>query len=225
VGLFERLKGWTMPKRWYAGVFVVFFILGASFTTWEEQRDKDRKMSSEIGTLKAEIDRRSPKISLVIESLTPGLRTLVLLASVKNLGSPSSIDSASWSLLVTTPKGTYQGSPAMIPPRNLTFCGKSSGEPFIIKFAPEDALYTRASTPDSAGGYVRGVLAFDRISIDENDWRNSATKIKLEAEDVHGDRLVDEQLASKFIGANTQVFIPELKYPAIIPVSTCPIAK
>jgi hypothetical protein len=31
VYLLERFKGWTMPKFWYALLFIFFFILGSSF--------------------------------------------------------------------------------------------------------------------------------------------------------------------------------------------------
>lgn len=50
VYLLERFRGRTMPKRWYIIVFIVFYIIGASFVTWKDEHEQVVSLTQKLET-------------------------------------------------------------------------------------------------------------------------------------------------------------------------------
>jgi hypothetical protein len=187
--LIERLASWSMPKKAFMWVFVVAFLVVASFLAWRDQR-------REVATLRAAQDARTrPIIRAQIEQAVlntehePGTLHVLLTASVRNVGAPTALED--WQLEVTPAGGApVRGRPQVIP-GSMTICGKRGRG---LLFTDRDALYHRTlARPIETGGMVRGVLGFKFPGMSEARFYQPTTRLKLQARDVLGTPHVVEQ--------------------------------
>lgn len=91
--LIERLIGWTMPKNWYVLIFVILFILSASFIVWKDEHQKTSILEQELATEK---ERSKPNfhIEAGVSYVSPAGKTnessiVVVIGIIKNTGAPS----------------------------------------------------------------------------------------------------------------------------------------
>lgn len=85
LGALERIFGFTVPRKIYALVFVVFFFLGATYLAWKDQFDKNQLLtiqltqatterdgySKQVDQLKTELASKERPIEIVTPTQTP----------------------------------------------------------------------------------------------------------------------------------------------------------
>jgi hypothetical protein len=90
VSLIERMRGRTMSKKWYVLLFVVCFILGASFMVWKDEHQTVQRLETQIEKLS--IPKLSGRIDYV--AVAPcGKKNenslITIMANITNTGAPS----------------------------------------------------------------------------------------------------------------------------------------
>jgi len=231
INLYERLRNWTMPKRWYALMFVFFFMLGASFMTWRDQRDQVRSERSETDGLRKRIeDLAQPKFEMHILSSLLGDQAkksdsyAVVVARLNNLGSESSVPEDTWRMWVRSDDGVmHVGEAYTLKPGNNDFCMRSAGSSIVKarRFVAEDALYERATHVIPRNAYVAGVLEFVFPGLDYKTLLKPTNVLVIRWRDVLNREFSDEESVGSLAARVDQVFLPSLKYPTIIDSPSC----
>jgi hypothetical protein len=94
VYVIERLKGRTMKNEWYVLIFIIAFILGASFVVWKNEYSK--RISLETQIAKYQMPIFSSQVDILASSAAGSREEDTLLAvivTIKNSGAPSIADS------------------------------------------------------------------------------------------------------------------------------------
>jgi hypothetical protein len=182
VNLYERLKGWSMPRFWYALIFVVFFVLGASFMVWKDQRRMWLEEHKRAEALDKKLDSLStPRLSGSIEQVIFGYdhevkRTIALMmVSVKNLGAPSIAQGFHLSLVL--PDKTHREYMPFFIPEGYKLTDTGPPTERVLTFKRSMALEDRTSLPIQSGALVRGWVKFELTDVQEDVFGNSKRRI------------------------------------------------
>jgi hypothetical protein len=115
--LYERITGRTMPKLWYALIFVMFLILGASFMVWRDEHHKAVDLAIQ---LEKEKDYSKPKLSGKIERYwitragnNNESSIITMTVIIKNNGAPSIV--SDFELMVQIGDKTERGQEIVLP--------------------------------------------------------------------------------------------------------------
>ncbi len=97
--LMERFSKFTMSKKWYFIIFIVFFIIGSSFVTWKDKNDELIAIQNKL---------KSPQFNGQIEGYqliaSSKSVTLIMEATIKNpFGPPSAL--TNWKMTIKFPDG------------------------------------------------------------------------------------------------------------------------
>ena len=102
--LTERFRGQAMNKKWYALLFIVLFILGASFMVW---KDKNNQLIVLQSKLKApQFGGELHDIHAITNDYIKDSVTIIVGGEITNpFGPPSAI--TNWQMTIKLPDGTY----------------------------------------------------------------------------------------------------------------------
>jgi hypothetical protein len=190
----QLVWGWTMPKIWYILIFIVFFILGASFIAW---RDEHRKSMDLFDQLAKEKDHSRPKLNgqiggLLLSPVGQQKENSVILVSlmITNIGAPSIVHD----IHLAVQAGDIPIEGEFIPPskEGISFSSPNGEEGQAIVFPLEDDLTTKGvDKPISTGGGLRGFL-FALVRNLPREQFASAGLIVVSFRDILGEKYVTE---------------------------------
>ena len=188
-------------------MFFCFFIVGASYGSWEDQRQEVRRKDVELVTKATEIkhlgeelsELRKPALHLsVVEFGSSGLTVypakggpvqhgmgIVIVASLTNKGADSIADE--WELGITLPDGRKLHPVLQVQNElpNTEVLDPNSGK--VAKFGYADALYQMAAAkPIKRGEKLTGILFFRVVGVDLETLRKPGILYNLQCRDVDG---------------------------------------
>jgi len=220
-------KGWTMSKRLYAAIIGAFFVLGASFMTWKDQRESIDSLQAQITSLKSQLDSLSTSQFKVtpltgIFGVIPQGSQATLVLRLNNTGASTAIPEDTWMLSAKTSDGVvHKAAMTMLQHGNTDLCMAGFG---VRRFVPSDALYERASHPIGSGEYRIGVLHVNfQDGLSKSDLLNPATDIELQALDVHEKKYSWNISVSELENKQGAIFLPSIANPTNISTPSCPI--
>jgi hypothetical protein len=234
INLIERLRERTMPKRWYALVFIVLFIIGASFLTWEDQNNLLTAKTSETVKLTGKLDELTkPRFDfhpllLIMGSFAGTFSShMGMLLRLSNLGSDSAIAEDTWHISAVVSGGTiYAGDVIMLAPGNTDFCvndqsGKAIG---IRRFVQDESIYARASKVIHKDEYVIGVLTVLFRGLKRDILAKSDTSVIITAMSTRGLPIEGRFVISDIAALKGHIALPSINNPIMLPVqtTTCP---
>lgn len=214
----ERWRGWTMNKLWYFLIFVVLFILGASFSVWKDQYKKTNELQSKLTALTIS-NFKVHYLGAIFGEIPPGGSQIILIMRVDNLGSDSPVPENTWVMSAINKGRTFNGRAYMLNPgNNDSLLHDPNGAIIgIRRFVPEDALYEKLSHPLKTNEYKIGVLKFIFPDMPVSILRQEDTIVRLQFGDIRNNQSVDWKMSYKEMGMNKGlIYLPGLKYPTIL---------
>jgi hypothetical protein len=196
LGLWATVKQKPLPRR--IGIAsALFFLAGASFNAWEDQRKLVKGSESDLSLARTQLaqeeDHSRPKLTLSIDSAMSGalapekLVLITVFASISNspVGAPSIAED--WNLEVTDVSSKQKiKSESVMVPKTLTYENVGGRRSIQI---PGEALYEKTMTPIAAGAKVRGLLIF-RIPGMKLGKLPTKLKLQLSCKDVSGKSII-----------------------------------
>lgn len=199
----ERLhpKGWTVPKKWYAVILGAFFVLGASYTSWKDERSA--KVEAEKKLEQLTIPNLDGEFNSFFLAPVQGKIVVSLEVTIKNTGAPSIADSFELDLQIDGKN--YRSFPIPHPEGDLTlFVGSDTSEG--VRFHTQDYLPTKAiSAPILTGGATWGYAQFMYSGITKEQARSANAVLSFK--DIRG----RTYSISKNIGKLSNTDLPDLR--------------
>ena len=222
LNLLQGLRGWKMNKLWQVVLFLVLFVIGASYMAWRDERKSVLDLQSTSKGLQQKLDDLTVPIFELeilqahVSPIPSGHTQIVFVGDLKNKGADAAVIGNTWLAEIVTADGkTYKGSPALLT-GTIDLC---EGEK-IRRFVPEDALDLKASDVIKTNGYKLGALGWT-FPVDKNSVLNQQTAFKISAEAVRGTRLTfTESVGELMMHSGESVYLPGLKFPALLDKQT-----
>jgi hypothetical protein len=162
-------KGWTMPKRWYAVLVAMFFVLGSSFYTWKDELDRATQMQGERDQKQRELDDlQQPKFKMIFEQINTGhfnrdlgSSFVMFRLAVTNSGAPSLVRLKGCDLQFPDGK-KVKAKPILNPTQGLR-ANSVEGNKNISLDAPMSEFFEvkAAAQPVPRGGELAGWVNYD----------------------------------------------------------------
>jgi hypothetical protein len=208
--LIEAIGKWSWSKLRYAPkaawFFSILFLLAASYRAWNVEYTRILQMQQLSG-----------RIDFAIFGAQRGNSSDAgIIATLRNPGTASAIDSGSWKLTATTPDSAeHPGSPITLY-KDLNFCFPPHT---VWRFTRKDALYAKSAQVIHSNSIVQGFLWFLFPDLTKSSLVNPRTILTLEATSVSGQHLqISTSLQALMNRSRSTEFIPGLEYP--VPIST-----
>jgi hypothetical protein len=226
-------KGWTMSKRWYVVMISAFFVLGASFMTWNDQQQQIVSLNGSVRDLNDKLNALT-ETQFTMEPLqgvigtVPGGSQVTFVLRISNMGAASAIPEDSWVLSALTSDGVSHGAKMeMLKPGDTDLCLNHDGLLLGAKrFVPADALYEKASHPIGSGDYRVGVLQASFPGMTKDELLEDTTRLKLRVDDVRGKQFIwDISIADLRQKSGKFIFLPSITNVENVSTSTCPMAQ
>jgi hypothetical protein len=196
IALVEQFTNWKLSRQWRIVLFLVVFVLGASFMSWKSERQKLLSSSEEISSLKKQISYLSQsaigaQIEFAILGQQPQGSHAGIIVSLHNSGAASAVLPNSWKLTAVAEDGrVVEGWANTLKDKNLDFCTSHNRG---MRFVRGDALYLKAAdSPIERNGYKQGFLWFGFPSLSRATLVSSGTKLILSAQSVSGQDIKTE---------------------------------
>lgn len=152
VYLIERLRGKTMNNAWYIVLFVVVFILGASFMVWKDEHQQVTLLSVELEKQKSpRLDAQFDIFAATRAGENNESSIVFVTATITNMGAPSIVNNITLSIKVGDKQ--TEGQYFALPQNEIRLQDKTYD--FTLK--REDYLVKKCmSQPIPLGGAVQG---------------------------------------------------------------------
>lgn len=194
--ILERLVGWTMPKIWYFLIFVVLFILSASFFVWKDEHQKVIALDQQ---LKIEKDHSKPNFNAEagVTYVSPAggkneSSIVLVLGIITNTGAPSIASHFQVSVKVkdTTTMGQFfpYGEKIVVP--------ASKTSPAITLHRDDNLVKKSMLQPIPTGGAVQGYCIVFVPNVKTEDILTVGSIITLSFNDASGKNYTVEQIQS-----------------------------
>jgi hypothetical protein len=208
IALVEQFTSWKMNSSWRIVLVFVFFVLGASFMTWKNERKLVVNQSEYIASLQKQVaSLNQSEITGEIEFSILGKQfegsQAGLIVSLHNNGAASSILPNSWKLVAVTADGlSHEGRPNTLKNENLDFCLAGTK---VMRFVRPDALYLKAADrPVERNGYMQGFLLFGFPNLKRELLTAPETQLILTAQGVSGQMIKTEITIAGLLAMSAQ---------------------
>ena len=172
------------------GLTAFICVWAASYSMWKVERDRANLAAQEVERLKSIVPRLSATIEGIVfggrDERLPDIAPLILIISIRNIGSMQSI--ASEFQIALSRDGAVKNAQLMAIKGPVTLGFPIPGQPGkenFMRYNESEALYRKANVPIQVGAKISGLLVAS-ISIADKDWLSPGTEITVLFKDILG---------------------------------------